>query len=309
MAIVSTDKSFSNNQKAWQQIWPAPAKINRFLHIVGRQNDGYHLLQSIFQFVDYCDLLHFSPSTDGSISIKNPIENVNQEDNLVYQAATLLQQKSSTKIGAIIHLEKNIPMGAGLGGGSSDAATTLLALNYLWNCNFSVAQLCQLGLTLGADVPFFVQGKNAFVEGIGEQITAVDIDCPWLLMAVPEIHVSTQDIFSSSKLCRNTPKINLEQLHKLKTSQEHKIQLDNYGRNDCQQLVISQYPLVKQAFDWISRTYKPRLTGTGGCVFSTFPGHQQAKAANHETPPMIASFVKATLEQSPMRTLLNQFKG
>jgi 4-diphosphocytidyl-2-C-methyl-D-erythritol kinase len=175
--------------------WPAPAKLNLFLHITGQREDGYHLLQTAFQFIDRCDQLEFEPNDSGEITLLTPIEGVMDEDNLIVRAASLLKHKADIQQGVAISLQKVLPMGGGLGGGSSNAATTLVALNYLWSAGLSTQQLAQLGLQLGADVPVFVHGTAAWAEGVGEEITAINVDEPWFVVIVPDCHVSTGEIF------------------------------------------------------------------------------------------------------------------
>ncbi|TVP89712.1 MAG: 4-(cytidine 5'-diphospho)-2-C-methyl-D-erythritol kinase, partial [Pseudomonadaceae bacterium] len=188
---------------------PAPAKLNLFLHITGRRTDGYHTLQTLFQFLDYGDTLHFQPRRDGQIQLHTELEGVDPADNLILRAAKLLQPHCAQHGGADIRLDKRLPMGGGLGGGSSDAATTLLGLNQLWQCGLTLDQLAELGLQLGADVPVFVRGHAAWAEGVGEQLTPVDIEEPWYLVAIPDCNVSTAEVFSDQRLTRDTPPITL----------------------------------------------------------------------------------------------------
>lgn len=183
--------------------WPAPAKLNLFLHITGQREDGYHLLQTAFQFIDRCDQLEFELNDSGEVTLLTPIEGVNDKDNLIVRAAKLLMQQAGIQQGVAISLQKILPMGGGLGGGSSNAATTLVALNYLWDAGLSIQQLAQLGLQLGADVPVFIHGTAAWAEGVGEEITPISVDEPWFVVIVPDCHVSTAEIFSSSELTRD----------------------------------------------------------------------------------------------------------
>ena len=294
-------------KRAWIQRWPSPAKINRFLHIVGRRSDGYHLIQSVFQIVDYCDYLKYSHTNHHSITISNSIESVEDKDNLIIKAAQLLQSHCQIKSGVTISIEKNIPMGAGLGGGSSNAATTLLALNLLWDCQQTPKELSKLALKLGADVPFFIQGKNALVEGIGENITPLKIDCPWLLLAIPDTHISTKDIFTSKNLKRDTHIISIKQLNQLHSNAQQLIPLGNYGSNDCEEVVKIQYPKVNQVFKILEGTSNPRLTGTGSCIFSLFNSKIEANQAIPNKSKQTQFLVKKSLFESPILSVLKNF--
>jgi 4-diphosphocytidyl-2-C-methyl-D-erythritol kinase len=302
-----TDSNAVDLNKAWEQSWPAPAKINRFLHIVGQRDDGFHLLQSVFQLIDFCDYLKFSPVNNKSVTLTESIESVEDKDNLVIKAALLLQSHCQIESGVNISIDKNLPMGAGLGGGSSDAATTLLALNLLWNCQLSIQELSKIGLKLGADVAFFLKGKNAFVEGIGEKVTPISIDCPYLLLAIPNTHISTKEIFSSPDLVRNTEIISIKHLLELETNQQQQLILNNYGRNDCETVVLNQYPAVKLAFNQMKRRSTPHLTGTGSCFFSIYDNQHDAIKATPNNSTDIQFMVKKTLSESPILCVLKKF--
>jgi len=301
------NSKLDSNYLAWQQCWPSPAKINRFLHIVGQRNDGYHLLQSVFQFVDFCDYLEFSKVQDNSIYMKNSIAGVNDKDNLIIKAAQLLQHFCECESGVCISIKKNIPMGAGLGGGSSNAATTLLALNILWDCNLSLIQLSELGSQLGADVAFFIHGTNAFVEGIGEIITAVDIDLPWLLLALPDCHISTQEIFSAPELPRDTKPIVIQELLQMATNDLHQIDLKDFGQNDCEPTVLNHYPQLMLIYNHLNQHSSPRLTGTGSCLFSRFNNEEDAQQAITNNPTEFSWSIRKAIAESPLQRILGKF--
>ena len=220
---------------AAELILPAPAKLNLMLHILGRRADGYHELQTLFQFLDFGDELGFALRSDGEIHLHTPIDGVPHDSNLIVRAARLLQQHANCTLGADIWLDKRLPMGGGIGGGSSDAATTLLGLNYLWKLKCSEDQLATLGLSLGADVPVFVRGHAAFAEGVGEKLQPVTLREPWFLVAIPQVLVSTAEIFSDPELTRDTPPIKVRSL------------LEGGGRNDCQPVVTKRYSEVRNA--------------------------------------------------------------
>ena len=234
---------------------PSPAKLNLFLHITGRRADGYHNLQTLFQFLDYSDTLHFSLRQDSTITLTPQLVGVPHEQNLIVRAALTLQQTSSCSLGADITLDKILPMGGGIGGGSSNAATTLLALNVLWQLNWSLTQLAELGLTLGADVPIFIYGHSAWAEGIGEQLTPLNLPESVYLILKPACEISTREIFSHPALTRDSLPI------KVAASEAHG------GRNDCESIVTELYPAVRNALSWLRQYGEAKLTGTGSCVF------------------------------------------
>ena len=249
---------------------PAPAKLNLFLHIVGRREDGYHLLQTVFQLLDYGDLLHFDMRSDGVIRRVNDVPGVPAESDLVVRAARLLQSAVPGMPGADITVEKRVPMGGGLGGGSSDAATTLMALNHIWDAGLNREALMTLGLKLGADVPFFIFGSNAFAEGVGEKLTAVDgLDC-WFVVLEPGVSVPTPAIFCSPELTRNTKPVRIADFSGA---------LQNaFGKNDMQAVAARLFPEVDEAISWLGRFGKARMTGSGACVFMPCQSEQQADA-------------------------------
>lgn len=273
-------------------LWPAPAKLNLMLRIVGRRPDGYHLLQTVFQFLDQGDNLSFDSRSDGLIRRVSTVEGVSQSDDLVVRAALLLQKEAGIKAGVDIAIEKNIPMGGGLGGGSSDAATTLVALNQIWDCGFSRQRLARLGLSLGADVPVFVTGHAAWAEGVGEELTPVELPEPWYLVVVPGCHVSTKDIFTDPELTRDAPRTTIRAF------------LAEGGVNDCLPVVLKHYPLVAEAVSWLSTVARPQLTGTGSCLFAAFSSESSAQDVLQMLPAKFKGFVARGLNRSPLEQLV-----
>jgi 4-diphosphocytidyl-2-C-methyl-D-erythritol kinase len=275
--------------------WPAPAKLNLFLHITGRRDDGYHLLQTAFQFIDIVDRLDFRLRDDGYV-VRLPVLGegagdmaaVSEHDDLTLRAALALQAYSGTSHGADIALTKTIPMGGGLGGGSSDAATTLVALNQLWGLALDVDTLCGLALELGADVPVFVRGHAAWAEGVGEQLLAMDPPEPWYLIIYPSCHVPTAEVFAAPELTRNTPPITMHDF------------LRWGGRNDCLAVVRQRYPAVGAALDWLAEYGVASLTGTGACVFAPFQTRTAALSVLAEVPADWQASVGKGLNSSPL---------
>ncbi|HWD34129.1 MAG TPA: 4-(cytidine 5'-diphospho)-2-C-methyl-D-erythritol kinase [Pseudomonas sp.] len=243
---------------------PAPAKLNLMLHILGRRADGYHLLETLFQFLDYGDELSFAVREDGEIRLHSDIEGVPHDSNLIVKAARKLQALTGCSKGADIWLKKILPMGGGIGGGSSDAATTLLGLNHLWQLECSEDQLAELGLSLGADVPVFVRGHAAFAEGVGEILTPADPEEPWYVVLVPQVFVSTAEIFSHPQLTRDSLPLKMRPVPK------------GNSRNDCQPVVEQSYSEVRNSLSLLSKFTDARLTGTGSCVFGAFPSKAEA---------------------------------
>lgn len=264
---------------AAELILPAPAKLNLMLHILGRRADGYHELQTLFQFLDFGDELGFALRSDGEIHLHTPIDGVPHDSNLIVRAARMLQQHANCTQGADIWLDKRLPMGGGIGGGSSDAATTLLGLNHLWRLGCSEEQLATLGLSLGADVPVFVRGHAAFAEGVGEKLQPVTLSEPWFLVAIPQVLVSTAEIFSDPELTRDTPPIKVRSL------------LEGGGRNDCQPVVTKRYSEVRNALILLNKFVPTRLTGTGACVFGSFPNQDDADKVARQLPATLPSFI------------------
>lgn len=273
-------------------ILPAPAKLNLFLHITGRRADGYHELQTLFQFLDHGDTLGFRVREDGEIRLHGEIAGVPHDSNLIVRAARLLQQAAATPLGADLWLDKRLPMGGGIGGGSSDAATTLLGLDHLWQLNLGLDRLAELGLRLGADVPVFVRGRAAFAEGVGERLTPLDLDEPWFLVAVPQVSVSTAEIFSAPELTRNTPIIKVCGLP------------EGGGHNDCQPVVEARYPEVRNALNLLNKFVHARMTGTGACVFGSFPNRSDADKVSRQLPATLPSFTARGCNLSPLHRVL-----
>ncbi|MCX4187010.1 4-(cytidine 5'-diphospho)-2-C-methyl-D-erythritol kinase [Methylophaga sp. OBS4] len=270
--------------------WPAPAKLNLFLHITGRRSDGYHELQTAFQFLDYGDSLQFDVTEDTRLQLTAPVAGVSDENNLILRAARLLQQYAGVQKGALISVQKRLPMGGGLGGGSSNAATTLVALNALWQCHLSAAELAQIGLKLGADVPVFIAGHAAWAEGVGEKLTPISPTEPWFAVIVPDCHVSTAEIFSSSELTRDCEPITISRF------------LSGEGRNVCEAVVRKHYPAVANALNWLAKYAAPRMTGTGACVFADFDNQAEAQKVVDNLPSNWQGFVAKGCNRSPLTT-------
>lgn len=273
-------------------VLPAPAKLNLFLHITGRRPDGYHELQTIFQFLDLADELTFRPLPAGEIRITPDLPGVPAESNLIHKAARLLQAHTGCPAGAHIHLAKRLPMGGGIGGGSSDAATTLLALNRLWELELPLRTLADLGLKLGADVPVFIHGRSVWAEGVGERFTPLDLPEDWFLILRPDCEISTREIFSHPALTRNSPLI------KVAASQAQ------YGANDCESVVTSLYPAVREALSWLRSHGNGRLTGTGSCVFMRCDSREQAEQLRRLAP--CEGFVAQGRNESPAHRVLRE---
>lgn len=274
--------------------WPAPAKINRMLRIVGRRKDGCHNLQTIFQFLNYCDWLWFQPSNNGMITL-NYQTSIPIENNLIFRAACLLRDITaiSPQNGVSINVLKKLPVGSGLGGGSSNAATTLIALNYYWRLGLTLTELATIGCILGADIPVFIHGKAAWAEGIGEVITPIMLDEPWFLIVIPPCEISTSYIFNKTELTRNSPQITIGEF----------IQ-GNYYINDCENVVYNSYPAVAAAAAWLNTYAEARLTGTGSCIFAPFSNRQKATWVLAQIPKGLTGFVTRGLNQSPVHKML-----
>lgn len=276
----------------WDSAYPAPAKLNLFLHVVGRRADGYHLLQTMFRFVDYGDTLHFTPRDDGQVRLLNPLPGVPEESDLTVRAARLLQQEVSCTRGVDIRLEKRLPMGGGLGGGSSDAATVLLALNHLWQLGLSRERLQALGLTLGADVPVFIFGRTAFAEGVGEALQAVSAAPAWYLVLQPPVAVPTVDIFRAPELKRDTPAMAAAEWR------------PGLGGNDLEPVACARFPEVARHLAWLQRFGRARMSGSGACVFAEFPDQAEAEAALAQLSPDMRGWVAPGLDSHPLYGLL-----
>ena len=281
--------------KATTLTCPAPAKLNLFLHVVGRRADGYHLLQTLFRFIDLNDTLRFTLRTDSQTHRINSLDGVPPEQDLCLRAARLLQLETGCKRGVDIELEKRIPMGGGLGGGSSDAATTLLALNRLWELNLSRERLMQLGLKLGADVPVFVFGENAFAEGVGERLQAYALPNAWYVVLTPPVHVPTARIFTHPELTRNTISITIRALP---NGCDFKTGL--FG-NDLQQIACNLYPEIGQHLAWLAQFAPALMTGSGACVFAEFATEAEAEAVIKQLPENMRGFVARGLQQHPLK--------
>lgn len=278
---------------------PAPAKLNRMLHIVGRRDDGYHELQTLFQIVDISDQLTLTLREDSDITLATPINGVAHDDNLMVRAARLLQRSAGTSPkampGATLTIEKNLPMGGGLGGGSSNAATVLLGLNKLWQLGLSMEALAKLGLQLGADVPVFIYGHSAWAEGVGEKLTSVTLDTPWFVIIHPKVSVSTPLIFQDPELTRDSRPITMARALQGGASE---------WRNDCEAIVKKRYPLVAEALDWLAQYAPVRLTGTGACLFATFESEQTARTVAELAAQCWPTWVARGLNTSPLQDAL-----
>ncbi|MGQ0286727.1 4-(cytidine 5'-diphospho)-2-C-methyl-D-erythritol kinase [Pasteurellaceae bacterium 22721_9_1] len=293
----STALSDINALKQGNEIrFPCPAKLNLFLYINGKRADGYHELQTLFQFLDYGDWLSISLREDNQIHLSPDIPHLKKEDNLIYRAAKLLQQETGCQLGANIHLDKILPMGGGVGGGSSNAATTLLALNYLWKTNLSLPQLASLGIQLGADVPIFIDGRAAVAEGVGEKILPCYPDEKWYVVLKPDVSISTAKVFQDPNLTRDTPKKEMATL------------LAEPYVNDCEKVVRNHYSEVEELLCWLLKYAPARLTGTGACVFAEFSSEQQAQAVFAQKPTHFTGFVAQGCNISPLHILLNQLE-
>jgi len=281
---------------------PAPAKLNLFLHVVGCRADGYHLLQTLFRFIDLHDTLHFTLRADGKVCRLDALEGVPAEQDLCVRAARLLQHETGCTLGVDIALEKCIPMGGGLGGGSSDAATTLLALNRLWQLNLPRARLMQLGLTLGADVPVFVFGDNAFAEGVGEQLQPYALPDAWYVVLCPPVQVPTVQIFSHPELTRNTISMTMRAL-----SQGQDLRAGRIPglHNDLQAVACKLYPAVAEHLDWLAQFAPALMSGSGACVFAEFATQAEANAVWRQLPDTMRGFVARGLQQHPLKDFCN----
>jgi 4-diphosphocytidyl-2-C-methyl-D-erythritol kinase len=270
-------------------IFSAPAKLNLMLHVVGRRADGYHELQTVFQLIDLCDRIEIRVRDDGAIiRLKGPL-GVAESDDLTVRAAKALQKESGTGLGAEISIKKSIPLGGGLGGGSSDAATTLVALNAMWRTGLTSEQIAAIGVKLGADVPLFVTGRSAWAEGVGERLTPVSLgaDC-WYLVLFPGVAVPTAAVFQAAELTRNSPPTTMRGF------------LETGGRNDCEAVVRTHFPAVAEAMDWLARHAPARLTGTGSCVFARFADPKLAERIAARVPDTWRAWVVRGLDSSPL---------
>lgn len=273
--------------------WLAPAKLNLMLRVIGRRADGYHRLQTVFQFLDRCDRIHIRSRKDGRIIRAGGAVEVPAEDDLVVRAARLLQRATGCRAGADLRVEKRLPMGGGLGGGSSDAATALVALNQVWGLGLDQDALAALGLELGADVPVFVRGEAAWGEGVGEQLKPIVLPEPWFVVLRPPCHVSTAAVFADPDLTRDSKPITITGF------------VAGDARNDCLPVVLRRFEAVKDAFAWLAQRGTARLTGTGSCIFAAFDDRAAADAVLAEVPASLSAFVARGCNRSPLFSSVN----
>jgi len=278
---------------AWDRAWPAPAKLNLFLHVVGRRDDGYHLLQTAFRLIDRRDRLRYAPRDDGRVTLLRPLPGIDEASELSVRAARLLLAESGSRQGVEIEIEKSIPVGGGLGGGSSDAATTLVVLNRLLRLGASAEDLARLGSSLGADVPFFVFGQNAFAEGIGERLTPLELPAAWYVVLVPPLAVSTKAIFAAPELTRNSKTIKISSFSA------------GFGRNDLEPVVCGRHGEVAAHLAWLKQFGDARLSGSGACVFAEFPSEREARDVLSGMPDKMTGFVARGLDRHPLADLLD----
>jgi 4-diphosphocytidyl-2-C-methyl-D-erythritol kinase len=291
--IAGAGKQTVNNQDqwTWDSVYPAPAKLNLFLHVVGRRADGYHLLQTVFRFLGYGDRLRFSPGTDGQVTLLRPLPGVPPESDLSVRAARRLQEETGCREGVRIDIEKRLPMGGGLGGGSSDAATVLLALNHLWQTGVPRRRLQEIGLSLGADVPVFVFGENAFAEGVGEALRPVEMLPAWYVVLEPPVQAPTALIFKDFRLKRDSASVPASAWR------------PGFGGNDLQAVAVRQYPEIARYLDWLARFGDARMTGSGACVFAEFAGEEAAREVLAKLPGDMRGWMAAGLDAHPLRAV------
>lgn len=275
-------------QNGWGEKWPAPAKLNLMLRIVGQRADGYHLLQTVFQFIDLCDWISFHPAENGRVTLQKTLAGVAEADDLTIRAAKLLKAETGCDLGVCIDVEKHLPMGGGIGGGSSDAATTLVVLNKLWELGLSTEKLMALGLSLGADVPIFVYGHAAWAEGVGEKLERINVPEQWVVVIKPDCHVNTGEIFSAKELTRDSKSITIADF----TAGQH--------QNDCIEVVSQRYPPVRNALVDLSAFAEARLTGTGACVFAQFDSQESATRAYQSLKGKWQIYLAKGLNKSPL---------
>ena len=275
-----------------EMLWPAPAKLNLFLHVTGRRPDGYHELQTVFQLIDLCDTIGMTVRPDGRIERPDGPQGVDPESDLVVRAAKALQQATGSSLGATLRVKKRIPMGGGLGGGSSDAATVLLGLNELWSTRLPIDQLARIGLPLGADVPVFVRGSSAWGQGVGEDLQPLELPESWYVIIHPGVHVGTREVFQSPELTRNSPVITIRAF------------FQSGGRNDCEPVVRARFPEVAEALDWLGRFAPARLTGTGSCIFAPCATAIDAERLAARVPDRWTSYIARGLNVSPVHELI-----
>jgi 4-diphosphocytidyl-2-C-methyl-D-erythritol kinase len=277
----------------WARAYPAPAKLNLFLHVVGRRADGYHLLQTAFRLIDLCDRLRYTPRDDGVVALARPIPGIDEATELSVRAARLLLEESGSGHGVEIEIEKSIPVGGGLGGGSSDAATTLLVLNSLWRLGASREDLARLALRLGSDVPFFLLGRNALGEGIGERLSPLELRAAWYVVLVPPVAVSTAAIFAAPELTANSKIIKISSFSA------------GFGRNDLETIVCRRHGEVAAHLAWLKQFGDARLSGSGACVFAEFGSEREAREVVSVMPAGMRGFAVRGLERHPLTELLD----
>jgi len=276
----------------WERRYPAPAKLNLFLHVVGRRPDGYHLLQTAFRLIERCDWLRFSLRADEEVKLSRPLPGIAEADELAVRAARLLKEAIGSKQGVNIEIEKNIPVGGGLGGGSSDCATTLAVLNRLWKLDLPQEKLASLALSLGADVPFFLFGGNAFAEGIGERLTPLELPPAWYVVLAPAVSVSTRVIFAEPELTRNSKTIKISGFSA------------GFGRNDLESVVCRRHAEVAAHLKWLRQFGDARMSGSGACVFAEFAAEREARSVLSRLPAEMRGFAVRGLDRHPLATLL-----
>jgi 4-diphosphocytidyl-2-C-methyl-D-erythritol kinase len=278
----------------WESAYPAPAKLNLFLHVVGRRADGYHLLQTAFRLIDRCDRLRYTLRGDRSVGLARPVAGIDEPTELSVRAARLLLAESGSSQGVDIEIEKNIPIGGGLGGGSSDAATTLLVLNRLLRLGASLEELARLGLRLGADVPFFLFGRNAFGEDLGERLAPIALPPAWYVVLVPPLAVSTRAIFAAPELTANTKTIKISSFSA------------GFGGNDLEPIVCRRHGEVAAHLAWLKQFGDARMSGSGACVFAEFASEREAREVLSGMPAKMHGFAVRGLERHPLAELLDQ---
>jgi 4-diphosphocytidyl-2-C-methyl-D-erythritol kinase len=276
------------SEDAWRRRWPAPAKLNLFLRVVGRRADGYHLLQTVFRLIDLSDWIEFGPRADDAVRLAAPLPGVPEDADLAVRAARLLQATAAVRTGVTIRVEKRIPIGGGLGGGSSDAATTLIALDALWGTGLSRAALSALAVRLGADVPFFLLGRNAFAEGIGERLTPLDLDPAWYVVITPQVAVSTREIYGSTELTPATKPLTMQAF------------FAGLGRNDLEPVVCRRFPQVARALEWLRGHGDARLSGSGASVFAAYQTEAEARAVVARIPGEWRGIAVRGLDRHPL---------
>jgi 4-diphosphocytidyl-2-C-methyl-D-erythritol kinase len=275
----------------WERRYPAPAKLNLFLHVVGRRSDGYHLLQTAFRLIECCDWLRFSPRADAQVKLARPLPGIAEEDELTVRAARLLLEAAGSKLGVAIEIEKNIPVGGGLGGGSSDCATTLAVLNRLWKLDLPRTRLADMALSLGADVPFFLFGGNAFADGIGERLAPLELPEAWYVVLAPPVRVSTREIFAASELTRNSKTIKISGFSA------------GFGRNDLEPVVCRRHAEVAAHLAWLRQFGDARMSGSGACVFAEFTTEREARSVLSRMPAEMRGFAVRGLDRHPLAAL------